>query len=180
MFHFQNLRHNTETQKTDLLYSPHHIGQYSSVKLHEARPLVLLYPTRGNTGREHQDTRDLVKLQQTPNLWWIVHGGLQYATAIVTSPKQAAHRVEQTRAKKELTDSGRSEKKCRKRKQEPKVLQVAGTPVPRQKAIGCCARENAASKSHLLGGGKRSQLIETPHFSFLPSLAASCVGPIFC
>jgi hypothetical protein len=102
MFHFQNLRHNTETQKTDLLYSPHHIGQYSSVKLHEARPLVLLYPTRGNTGREQQETRDLVKLQQTPNLWWIVHGGLQYATAIVTSPKQAAHRVEQTRAKKEL------------------------------------------------------------------------------
>jgi len=42
MFHFQKLRHNTETHKTDLLYSPHHIGQYSSVKLHEARPLVLL------------------------------------------------------------------------------------------------------------------------------------------
>jgi hypothetical protein len=26
------------------------------------------------------------------------------------------------------------------------------------------------------GGGKRSQLFETPHFSFLPSLAASCVA----
>jgi hypothetical protein len=26
------------------------------------------------------------------------------------------------------------------------------------------------------GGGKRSQLFETPHFSFLPSLAASRVG----
>jgi hypothetical protein len=26
------------------------------------------------------------------------------------------------------------------------------------------------------GCGKRSQLMETPHFSFLPSLAASCVG----
>jgi hypothetical protein len=63
----------------------------------------------------------------------------------------SAHRVEQSRAKKELTDSGRSEKKYRKRKEKPKVLQVAGTLVPRQKAIGCCAREKAASKSHLLG-----------------------------
>jgi hypothetical protein len=26
------------------------------------------------------------------------------------------------------------------------------------------------------GGGKRSQLMGTPHFSFLPSVAASCVG----
>jgi hypothetical protein len=26
------------------------------------------------------------------------------------------------------------------------------------------------------GGGKRSQLLETPQFSFLPSLAASCVA----
>ncbi len=25
-------------------------------------------------------------------------------------------------------------------------------------------------------GGKRSRLVETPHFSFLPSLAASCVA----
>jgi hypothetical protein len=35
-------RHKTETHITDLLYSPHYIGQYSSVKLHEARTLVLL------------------------------------------------------------------------------------------------------------------------------------------
>jgi hypothetical protein len=28
------------------------------------------------------------------------------------------------------------------------------------------------------GGGKRSQIFGTPHFSFLPSLAASCVGVI--
>jgi hypothetical protein len=26
------------------------------------------------------------------------------------------------------------------------------------------------------GGGKRSPVIETPHFSFLPSVATSCVG----
>jgi len=82
---------------------------------------------------------------------WIVHGGLQYATAIVTSPKKAPHRVRQSSAKKELTDSGCSEEKCRKRKEKPKVLRVAGTRVPRQKARVCCAREKAASKSHLLG-----------------------------
>jgi hypothetical protein len=75
-----------------------------------------------------------------------------------------------------LTDSGRSEEKCPKGKEEPKSLQVAGTVVPRQKVIGCCAREKAASKSTSWGGGKRSQLFETPHFSFLPSLAACCVG----
>jgi hypothetical protein len=75
-----------------------------------------------------------------------------------------------------LTDSDRSEEKYRKRKEKPKSLQVAGTLVPRQKAIGCCAREKDASKSHLVGGGKRSQLFETPHFSFLPSVAASCIA----
>jgi hypothetical protein len=75
-----------------------------------------------------------------------------------------------------LTDGGRSEEKYRKRKEKEKIPQVAGTRVPRQKAIGCCAREKAASKSTSWGGGKRSQLFDTPHFSFLPSLAPSCLG----
>jgi hypothetical protein len=44
-----------------------------------------------------------------------VHGCLQYATAIVTSPKQSPHRLGQSSARKELTDSGGSEEKCRKR-----------------------------------------------------------------
>jgi hypothetical protein len=57
-----------------------------------------------------------------------------------------------------------------------KSLQVAGTVVPRQKAIGCCARERLHLKVTSWGGGKRSQIVETPHCSFLPSLAASCVG----
>jgi hypothetical protein len=55
-----------------------------------------------------------------PQPMWIVQGGLQFATAIVTSPKQAPQHVGQSSAKKELTDSGRSEEKCRKRKRETK------------------------------------------------------------
>ncbi len=83
----------------------------------------------------------------------IVHGSIQYATAIVTSPQQAAHRVGQSSAKKELKDGGRSEENCRKRKEKQKSPQVAGTLVPRQKAMGCCPREKAASKSTSRGGG---------------------------
>jgi len=105
-----------------------------------------------------------------PQPMWIVHGGLQYATAIVTSPKQAPHRVGQSGAKKELTDSGRSEGKCRKRKEKPNSLQVAGTLVPRQKAIGCCAREKGASKSHLVGRWKLQSALRDTTF-LLPSVS---------
>jgi len=112
-----------------------------------------------------------------PQPMWIVHGALEYATAIVTSPKQAPHRVGNPARKRNLqTDSGGSEEKCRKRKEKPKSLQVAGTLVPRQKTIGCCARERLHLKVTSWGGGNRSQLLETSHLSFLPSLAASCVG----
>jgi hypothetical protein len=69
-----------------------------------------------------------------------------------------------------LTDSGRSEKKCRKRKEKPKFLQVAGTLVPRQKAVRHCARERLHLKVPSWGGGKRSQLFENATF-FLPSVS---------
>ncbi len=105
-----------------------------------------------------------------PQPMWIVDGGLQYATAIVTSPKQAPHRVGQSSAKKELTDSDRSEEKCRKREEKPKVLQVAGRLEPRQTAIACCAREKAASKSHLLGRWKMQSALGDPTF-LLPSIS---------
>jgi hypothetical protein len=114
-----------------------------------------------------------------PQPMWSVHGCLQYATAIVTSPKQAPHRLGQSSAEKELRDRGRSEEHCRKRKEKPKNLQGAGIRVPKQKALACYARENAASKSHLLGRWKTQSAHRTPHLSFLPSVAASCVGLFF-
>jgi hypothetical protein len=77
-------RHNTETHTTDLLYSLHHIGQYTSGKLHEARPLVLLQPPTGNDGRKQQDAQDLFKLQLTPNL-------CELYTEFYSMQKQSSH-----------------------------------------------------------------------------------------
>ncbi len=51
-------RHNTNIDMTDLQYSPHHIGHYSSVKLLHARPLVPLLP-RGGTLVENSKTHGL-------------------------------------------------------------------------------------------------------------------------
>jgi len=99
-----------------------------------------------------------------------VHGGLRYAATIITSPKQAAQRVWESSAKKELTDGGRSEEKYRKREEKQKSQQVAGTVVPRQKAVGCCAREKAASKSHLLGRLKTQSALRDAAF-LLPSVS---------
>jgi hypothetical protein len=92
-----------------------------------------------------------------------VHGCLQYGPAIVTSPKQALYRLGQSSARKKLTDSGWSEEKCRKRKEKQKILQGAGTRVPREKTIACYGRENAASKSHLLGRWKTQSAHRTAH-----------------
>jgi len=67
-------------------------------------------------------------------------------------------------------------RKMSERKEKPKVKKLQVTRVPRQKAIGCCARERLHVKLTSWGGGKRSQFFETTHFSFLPSLAGSWVG----
>jgi hypothetical protein len=61
--------------------------------------------------------------------------------------------------------------------EKPKSPQGAGTLGYRDKkqllaTLGRTLHLKVAS----WGGGKRSQLIETPHFSFLPSVAASWVG----
>ncbi len=61
------------------------------------------------------------------------------------------------------------------KKEKPKRQQVAGKLLPRQKAIGL----DAHLKVTTWRGWKRSQLFEMPHFSFFPSLAASCVGVFF-
>jgi hypothetical protein len=53
-------------------------------------------------------------------------------------------------------------------KEKPKSLQSAG--------ISATLGRTLDLKVTSWGCGKRSQLMETPHFSFLPSLAASCVG----
>jgi hypothetical protein len=125
---------------------------------------------RGNTGPKQQDTRDLFKLQQTPNL-------CELYTEVYNMQQQSSHLrnklhivLGQSSAKKEWTDSGRSEEKCRKRKEKPKSLQVAGTLVPRQKATGCCAREKAASKSHLVGRWKTQSALGDATF-VLPSVS---------
>jgi hypothetical protein len=71
-------------------------------------------------------------------------------------------------------------RKMSEEKTETKKSTSCRYVVPRQKAIGCCAWERLHLKVTSWGRGKRSQLFETPHFSFLPSLAASCVGVFLC
>jgi hypothetical protein len=75
-------RHNTNRDTTDLQYSPHRIGHHSSVKLLHAWPLVLLLP-QGGTLVGNSKTHGL-QISTKPEPVWIVHGVLQYATAILT------------------------------------------------------------------------------------------------
>ncbi len=99
--------------------------------------------------------------------------------SIVTSPKQAPHRRGQSSAEKELRDSGRGEEHCRKRKEKPKSLQVAGTRVPRQKTIAFYAKENAGSKSQPLGRWKTQSAHRDPTF-VLPSVCCRVLRrPVF-
>jgi len=78
-----------------------------------------------------------------------------------------------------LTDGGLSQEKCQKRKEKQKSPQVASTLVPRQKGIGCCAREKAASKSVPRGEVENAVSSSTPHispsFHLLPRPAWACV-----
>jgi hypothetical protein len=75
-----------------------------------------------------------------------------------------SNRIRQSSARKELTDSGGSEEKPRKRKEKPKSLQAACTRVPWQKTIAWYARENAACKSDLLGRWKTQLAHGDPTF----------------
>jgi hypothetical protein len=70
-----------------------------------------------------------------------------------------------------LTDGGRSEENVGRENRNKKVpkLQVR-TLVPRLKAIGCCAREKAASKSTSWGGGKTQSALPQ-HTFLLPSVS---------
>jgi hypothetical protein len=60
-------------------------------------------------------------------------------------------------------------RKMSEEKEKAKSLQVAGTLVPRQKAIGCCAREKGASKSHLVRRWKTQSALRDATF-LLPSV----------
>jgi hypothetical protein len=64
-----------------------------------------------------------------------------------------------------------------KRNQNLYKLQVLGYRDKKQ--LLSTLRRTLDLKVSPWGGGKRSQLIETPHLSFLPSVAASCVGLFF-
>jgi hypothetical protein len=54
--------------------------------------------------------------------------------------------------------------------EKPKSLQVAGTVLPRQKAIDCCAREKVVSKRHLLGRWQTHSALRDATF-LLPSVS---------
>ncbi len=87
------------------------------------------------------------------------------------------HIVQAIHAKKELTDRGRSEEKSQKRRESRKSLQAAGTrQYPYGKQLLIAEGTKLYLKVTSWEGVKRSRLVEAPHFSFLPSLAASCVA----
>jgi len=62
-----------------------------------------------------------------------------------------------------------AKKNVGREKEKPKTLQAAGITVPTQKTIVCYARENAASKSHLLGRWETQSAHRDPTF-LLPSV----------
>jgi len=61
-------------------------------------------------------------------------------------------------------------------KRNPKVYKVQVLGYRDKKQLLATLGRTLDLKVTSWGCGNRSQLIETPHFSFLPSLAASCVG----
>jgi hypothetical protein len=170
----ETIQHRDTQDWSSVLSTPHWTVQFSEATWSSTTAFIISSQekhwskTAWHTGPLQTSTN--------PQPMWSVHGCLQYATAIVTTPKQAPHRLGQSSARKESTDSGGSEAKCRKRKEKPKSLEAAATRVPRQKTIACYARENAASNSRLKGSWKTQSAHRTPDLSFLPSVAASCVG----
>jgi len=132
--------------------------------------------SQGNTGPEQQDTRDLCKLQQTPNLCEVytdVYNMQQQSShlrkklhIVQGNPAREKNRQTVAGAKKNVGIENRNQKVYK-----PQVLGYRD-----KKTFPCYARENAASKSHLLGRRKTQSARRTPHLSFLPSVAASCVG----
>jgi hypothetical protein len=69
-----------------------------------------------------------------------------------------------------------AKKNVRRGKRNQKSLQATATTGTRSNFFLAVQRRKLHLKVTSWGGGKCSQLIETPHFSFVPSLAASCVG----
>jgi hypothetical protein len=85
--------HNTNRDMTDLQYSPHHIGQYSSVKLLHARPLVLLLPQRKQWSKIARHT--VFRFQQNPNLcesYTELYNKRRHTSETISTTCKAIHR----------------------------------------------------------------------------------------